>query len=302
MRRFVASHSSRDSQIVNRPRVLVLGAGRRVKNDVIPSLIHLGYSRAELMIVRKNSSQLKDYPQFSCIQFDPKSIFEFNPEYVISCLPPEISSTLIKQVLRCSHPHALLIDTPIKKNAEFLKSLQLPGGVFVIEDNHLVYFARQMRELKPDLKVLILRKSFYDYHGIAFLASTLGPISHFRIKIRVRRFLFLSFFAGSTLIFWIGPRNYSKGEIYALRLNRVKKGFSKLVFDSEYLSSEEKELATNHFGLDESKRVIGENPIRNMLFWKRVGLTKALGGFLLANRNEFISVRDAVRNEDFFIG
>ncbi len=91
------------------------------------------------------------------------------------------------------------------------------------------------------------------------------------------------------------------GEIYAARFSMPKKCLSKIAFEPRYLSSEEMELVIHHFGPDESKRIIAENPIRNMLFWKRVGLSKALGEFLFANRNEFLSVQDAARNEDFFI-
>lgn len=283
------------------PRILILGAGRRVTIDVLPALVHLGYKENDLLILRDSDAQLIQFPQFQCIKINSDKVEGFNPKFIISCLPCDVSESVISKVLQKCSPDCLIVDTPVSRNAKFLEGVKLPYGVYVLEDNHLVYFSRQIREYGEIFRAIMLRNAFYDYHGIAFLRSTLGELSRFRIKIRLRRFLLLLFFAGNTLIFWVGPRDYSKGEIYVSRRDLSFWKFSRLKIDQSVLSDFELAYLRSNYGPLGSKRIIEDNPIRHMLFWKQVGLAQALRALLIENQNSFITIQDSIENEKFFI-
>lgn len=286
---------------MTRPRILILGAGSRVRDDLLPALVQIGFMPNELLLIRKSQGTLTEFPEFCCTQFDPGLVRSFNPDFVISCLPSEVTPTVVYELLQHCKPLALLVDTPVQENLEFLEGLNLPNGVSVMEDNHLVFFNRQLALENPRHRMLVLRNSFYNYHGIAFLRSALGTISKFRLKFRLRNFLLLVFFSGSTMILWIGPRNYQTGQIYSIQTGKLPQMLAKVEFKPFNLTMSEQEIVNRFLDSVSQEKVMRENPIRNMLFWKRVGLTLALNDYFFRNRNNFISLREAAINESFFM-
>ena len=193
---------------MNRARILILGAGERVRQDLLPVLVALGYQDSDLLILRKNNDQLLEFPQFMCTTMNGPKIKGFNPELIISCLPTVETIKVIREVMIFTCPYHLFVDTPITKIYRDLIELNTPKGVSVLEDNHLVFFASQLAKVQP--RLIFVKKALYDYHGVALLSKTFGKPSKRHFKIRIRNFLFLTFKVGNTIVIWMGPRKYDK--------------------------------------------------------------------------------------------
>ena len=283
-----------------KPRILILGAGERVKLDLLPVLVALGYGGSDLLILRKSAEQLSDFPQFVCIKMDEVVLGCFNPEIVISCLPTSDTVDVIQKVLKFTSPKNLFVDTPIAKIYKDLTRMYVPEGIHVLEDNHLVFFSSQLLNSRGNSHILIVWKAFYDYHGIALLSRTFGETSKLFFKIRLRNFLFLLFRAGRTFVIWIGPRNYSNGKLFFVK-PAVKKHFlQEYKLDLKFVSDWAKNYILDNLDPVYVDKVLTSNPVRNMLFWKRMALGENLGKFLFDGENNFLKLENAIQNERYF--
>lgn len=285
---------------MNKPRILILGAGKRVKQDVLPVLMHLGYQHSDLLILRKNHKQLTEFPQISCIQMNNYRLAEFNPELIISCLPTSETIEVIRKILNITAPKHLFVDTPVSKIYEDLSKLEVLSGISVLEDNHLVFFGNQLKIAKSEPRLIFVRKGLYDYHGVALLSRIFGKTSNIFFKIRVRSFLILVFKAGTRFIFWLGPRDYSSGEIYFANFRGSNSLFQKYRFDTELIPEWATSYMLENLETAEALEILGSNPIRYMPFWKRMALGENLGKFILNGENAFLTLDEALINERFF--
>lgn len=283
-----------------RRRVLILGAGARVKNDLLPVLIQIGYTKSEVLIVRKTPDQLQNFPDFHCTQFDSKILKEFNPFLIISCLPTIHTLSVIQEVLKSTNPNNLFVDTPIKLIYPELSKIVIPGGIHVLEDNHLVFFLNQLEISKSSPGVIIVRNALFDYHGVALLSKAFGLNSRKYVKAKIKSFLFLIFVVGQKVVIWLGPRNYSKGEMYYSRRKRFQIIIEKYNLKTDSVSPWAFNFISSNFNPIEVARILSENPIKEMHLWKRVALGEALNEFLSQDKNSFLPLSMALKNEIYF--
>jgi hypothetical protein len=283
-----------------RHRVLILGAGKRVKSDLLPVLTHLGFTNAEILIIRKSHEQLLDFPEFACAQFEPNLVKKFDPTLIISCLPTTCTVEVLQKVLEFTSPHNLFVDTPITKIYEDLNNLKIRGGINVLEDNHLVFFATQLRLSNEAPRAIFVLNALYEYHGVAMIYKIFGKLSHNHFKFRLRNFYFLIFKSGKTTIFWVGPRNYSKGRIYFLK-RRLNKGIlGKYEFEKSLIPEWTINYINKNLDFRESENILSADPVKFMPFWKRMALGEALHKFFSVGQNDFLKLDEALISEIYF--
>lgn len=283
-----------------RHRILILGAGTRVRSDLLPILNHLGFTGSEVLIIRNSNNQLIDFPEYRCAQFDPKLVRKFDPTLVISCLPTPITVEVIEKVLKASSPSNLFVDTPITKIYNKLNCLKAKVAIRVLEDNHLVFFANQLSHSKDEPCAVLVLNALYDYHGVAMISKAFGKISNNFFKIRIRNFMFLIFKSGSRTVFWVGPRNYSKGKIYYLKRGFYKGNIGKFKFQNDSISDWAIAYIIKNFDITDAQNILSSDPIKFMPFWKKMALGEALHKFFLNGENEFIALDEAFMNEIYF--
>jgi hypothetical protein len=281
-------------------RILILGAGKRVKSDLLPVLSHLGFTSSDILIIRKSHKQLLDFPEFSCAQFEPNLVKKFDPTLVISCLPTTCTVEVIQKVLEFTSPNNLFVDTPITKIYDDLNNLLIRGGTNVLEDNHLVFFANQLILPIEEPRAIFVINALYDYHGVALISKTFGNISRNYFKIKIKSFYFLVFKSGTRLVFWVGPRNYHKGKIYYFK-RKFKRGIlDRYEFEKSMIPDWTIEYINKNLKPQESKDIFLADPIKFMLFWKRMALGEALHKFFSVGKNEFLSLEEALMTEIYF--
>lgn len=285
---------------MTKPRILILGAGERVKQDLLPVLFSLGYQGPELLLLRKSDKQISEFPQYKCIKFDGTTLLDFNPNVVISCLPTGDTLGVIHEVLSFTSPNNLFVDTPISKISSELILLRIPGGVHILEDNHLVFFSNQFILPKNEPKVIFVLKALYDYHGVALLSKVFGKTSKRYLKFKIRNFLLLVFKSGSKLVIWVGPRNYSLGNIYFLKMKGGGCTFQKYNFSTKSAPEWTRRFLLENLDSLFAEQILSSSPIRNMLFWKRMALGEYMGRFLMDGENRFLTLEEAIENERYF--
>jgi hypothetical protein len=196
-------------------KFIIIGSGRRVQQDLLPSLSHLGihksiisiYAKREKNILVRNDNykvnelkklkSLKDksivYIAVSknAVEFVTKFITQLNPNIKIIIDTPIYSKSFVNQFKN--------INISVAEDAFFL-------GKYLINSN---------LKLKR-FNFLLLYKSAFSYHGIAFIESLLSKII---FQVSFYNFYFAFSRKGISIIF--GKKNYEKGNIY-LNFSKIK--------------------------------------------------------------------------------
>jgi len=285
---------------MSKTRILILGAGKRVKQDLLPVLVSLGYQEPDVLLLRKSGSQLLDFPQFVCTQMDHIKLHSFNPQLIISCLPTIDTIHVIHNVLKFTSPSYLFVDTPVTRIYEDLLEIQVPGGINILEDNHLVFFSNQLIQPGSKPRIIVIWRALYDYHGIALLSNTFGKLSKFFIKIRFRNFVFLLFMVGGKYVIWVGPRSYSHGKIYFFKSILSFRFFREYKLNTDSVPEWAKNYILKNLDSITAESILNSNPIRYMPFWKRMALGENLEKFLTYGENKFPTLDEAIKNERYF--
>jgi predicted dehydrogenase len=101
-------------------RILIIGAGNRVVNDVIPALGAIDFDLSKIIIVRKKAKQINKYPIITVFDNLKTVMEEFEPELIICCVPPDELPSILSILIKFEFIH-LLVDTPIFPNLEKLR-------------------------------------------------------------------------------------------------------------------------------------------------------------------------------------
>lgn len=241
-------------------KFIIVGAGRRVQQDILPVLSFLGYKKEEIFIYAKTKKNILvrniiyDVKKFNGIKkIDDKWI-------VYIAVPALINEFIIDQVLEINPRVKIIIETPI--NNFSLVNKYKNYNICVAED---AYFLGKYLLLKEFVKIknfnlLFMYKSAYSYHGIAFIESLLSNI-----------FFGFSFFGiyigfckkGIALIF--GERKYEEGSIW---LNSTKLNLPEL-------TGPQKKLIGGYSDYD--------NLSYRFLDLKRIGLGNLINDFIKEN-------------------
>ena len=254
--------------MIKENKFTVIGSGRRVQQDVIPVLIELGFSPNNISIYSSREKKIyvrdTEYKVYSIENLNKTSINKF----VYVSIPHQKLYELLKKIFDIDSSSKVIVDTPIV-NSKIVEKFK-KNIICVAEDAAFISnFLIKKNELFK-YNILLLNKSAFSYHGIAFVESILsGIVFHFS--------LFGLYFAfckkGIAVI--IGKNNYEKGSIY---LN-----FKKISFPN--LNESEIELIG---GLSDFDSVS-----YRFLDLKRLGLKILINNFLI-NSNKLISLEQGL--------
>jgi choline dehydrogenase-like flavoprotein len=249
---------SSPSQLQGIP-VLIIGAGKRVKNDVLPVLESLETHAISRIFARKPQAlfgKRKVYEVSELDELDKDDIAAAQIVYV--AIPRHEVSAILRRLLMfdCSHID-LVLSTPV------VGDIPKSGfkNIWVEEDS---VFLPWLAHVPEQVVSITFDRSAYRYHAVA-LAKKLcgGPV---RFGIRIGQSLWL--WCNGVRVRIVEPRDYAKGQI---RIVTKSSTISDVPFEKMALSStEELEL----FG----PSLAGDTIINRMYDYKRVGLRRLLQG------------------------
>tara|TARA_B100000989_G_scaffold188187_1_gene141667 strand:- start:11988 stop:12839 length:852 start_codon:yes stop_codon:yes gene_type:complete len=241
-------------------KFIIVGAGRRVQQDLLPALSFLGYKKEDVFIFAKTKKNIL----VRNIIYDVKKfteIKEIDDKWIVYiAVPANISEFIIDQVLETNPRVKIIIETPI--NNFLLVNKYNNYNICVAED---AYFLGKYLILNEFIKIknfniLFMYKSAYSYHGIAFIESLLSKIffgfSVFGIYFGICK-------KGIALIF--GEKKYEAGGIW---LNSKKLNLPEL-------TESEKKLIGGYTDFD--------NLSYRFLDLKRIGLVNLINNFIKEN-------------------
>lgn len=250
-------------------RVVVIGAGRRVSEDVIPAFESLPEQFTVTHVFAKHHSTLvgssKKY-DVQPLNTISQSVHEADVVYI--AVPPEAMIDALKEIKSLRNNATLIIDTPVSRTRALEQECRLWNKVYVAEDSA---FLPWLSLVDPHTVTHILcDQSVYRYHGIALLKKITNKNVSFALRLRSRLFLKL----GRTTAWIHEPRAYEKGRLYIngsepemIIKDHTCMGF-KFLSKEVQLSSEESQLAGY---MEETDSIVTK-----MLALKRVGLRRFL--------------------------
>jgi hypothetical protein len=273
-------------------RAVVLGAGRRVQEDVIPSLLACGLRQNEILIVRKKPSNLSQFPKIICINslqdFDKTRLSRVT--ILISCLPSDIQGIYISQLSERFDFKTILVDTPVEGIFRVLNQ-ELLDKIRVIEDAGIVFNLFQFSISRPN--IILNYKGFFDYHGVAILNSLTKP----KLKVIIRRIPKLNlriYLAKKCICISIGQRNYKKSFLFMADIVRFRRVNLADLQTSELRLDELHYLASK---LNIDMKSLFEKFPKNALEVKRLGLAFGLRQLFNQSIIIFPKMEEALMNE-----
>lgn len=204
--------------VVHNPtRWLLIGAGRRIRNDILPALLAMQVSTSRITIVRKSRESIKDFLEIRSFQDIGEAVRHSNPDVIICCVPVEAANEVLSQLRNLDGPHTILFDTPVSQNFATLLELQKKHSVFALEESVLVPWLAQLELLVKKSRFVLFFRSFYEYHGVAVLSRIAEtPLVRIWQKFQQGRRFKLFVTNDNRLFCLLGYRNYPKASVFFL--------------------------------------------------------------------------------------
>lgn len=252
-------------------KFIIIGSGRRVQQDVLPSLSSINVKKNEILIYANRERKILVRDDNYEVQNLKKLKFIENNSIVYIAVTKSAVESVTDFIINLSSTVKIIIDTPIYSR-KFIKKYS-NSNICVAED--AFFLGRYLTNYNITLSkfnVLVLHKSAMSYHGIAFIESLFDKIffqfSFFYFHLGLSK-------KGISIIY--GKKNYEKGNIY-LNFNKIK---------FPILNENEIKLIGGRSDYD--------NLSYRFLDLKRIGLAHLLND-LIKNEKGYISLKDGYRH------
>jgi len=277
--------------------VVILGAGRRVQEDVIPSILACGIGQNEILIVRKRPSKLSQFPKIICInslqELDKNKLSRV--ALLISCLPSDIQGIYISKLSQLFEFETILVDTPVEGILKVLNK-ELLEHIHVLEDAGVVFNLFHFSRTKPNL--ILSYRGFFEYHGVAMF----GSLTKAKLRVIVRRIPKLNlriYLAKKCICISIGQRNYSKSFLFMADIARLRR-IRLVELQTSDIRLEELYYLASQLNID-MKLLFDKFP-KNSLEVKRLGLAFGLRQFFIHGVTIFPKLDESLMNEELAKG
>lgn len=291
-------------------KIIVLGAGKRVRNDILPALVANGILEKDMFIIRKNYAILDDFPKIKVINDYNALKFENFSEntILVSSIPQSETIVALNRILRIVTPTTILIDTPVFKIAESIQNIKHEYGIHVnlLEDGGLIPWLDVFTKTKlMETRFFLSYRAFYLFHGVSSFRKIIGEYNFRGRSMLQGRIIHLSNDRGRDIL-QLGYRDYAKGRFFwfwnkkivylGLELKWAKMfrriSLKDILSDEDYFEFYQ---LIEKFNLDPDS--LFDNPIKYMHDWKRIGLYIGFKNLFDGNINIFPNLKAGVSNE-----
>ena len=291
-------------------KTVLVGAGRRVQIDILPSLLAAGILQSEILILRKKKLPLVNFNDVNVIiDFSDMGKFEFEDKCILIInVDQKIVVSVLQNVLTYIDPSFVFIDTPINRVASEVDQIANTKGLDlrVIEDGFLIpWLPLFNRHFLTQNFFAISYRAFYLFHGVASFRQLIGN-NFFSGRSFFKGKIFLCSNKDSGKIMQFGSKDYSngrffwffKGKLFYVGKKIKHDGILKRVEVTDFVTESDSQLFSNYamlLGIDFKKLM--DNPIESMREWKRIGLYMGFESILVNNINSFPDTKQIVENE-----
>jgi hypothetical protein len=196
-------------------QILIIGAGKRVTQQLLPTLISIGISQKNLIIVRKEKKMIKEYPEIEVSCDLITTLKFFKGRLVFCCLDRNAYTEISDILLKIEDPKVIFFDTPIFRSFEKIIRLEKYHSLYVLEETILIPWIENFKQLFNTRGLVILWRMLYEYHGMALLKKL-------DENVRIKR---IRFFNGKSLL----VARVNKKLVISLGYYKVDKGNCKVL-------------------------------------------------------------------------
>lgn len=197
--------------------ILIFGAGKRVLDELIPSLLSGGVMEKDIVLVRKQNQNLPKYPKIRVLTQTNEIISTFKGKIIFCCVPVNQQITLIERLFNLPTPKLIFFDTPVKDVYASLKNLANIHDLYVLEETALIPWIPEMRKILSGRNVLIFWRVFYNYHGVAFIRALSSKYMVKRFQLPFGKRIYVSRAKGSVILV-AGYHRKEKSKCFHLHL------------------------------------------------------------------------------------
>lgn len=183
--------------------IIVIGAGKRVREDVVPALESLG----EIFEIHGIYAQHAGEVVGSRGRYEVKKLDALDARHIrfaYVAVPRESVLGVLRQLP--AHME-IIVDTPVPYGREAQKEFARFKRVHVAEDSVCMPWLKEYEG--RSIKTILAEHALYRYHGIALVKKLCGSI-HFAF--RLGNMIYLR--AGRTWVRIVEPRDYARGKLY----------------------------------------------------------------------------------------
>ena len=287
-----------------------MGAGKRVRNDILPALKAIGISEKDLLIVRKNYATLDDFPKIKVITDYKFLEFENIAKNIIliSSIPQSDTIAALSRLLKIVTPKAVLIDTPIFDIAKYVQATMNEHGIEIniLEDGGLIPWLNVFNQTKlVRTRFFLSFRAFYLFHGVSSFRNIIGEYKFGGHSLLHGRILYCHNDKRRHIL-QIGSRNYANGRFFWIMNKKIVYLGAELKWAKIFSRITLKDIIPNEYYLelyqiakkfDLDADSLFENPIKYMHEWKRIGLYLGLSDLLNGGEIVFHNLKIAISNE-----
>lgn len=247
-------------------KIILIGSGRRIQQDVIPVINELGFEQNDILIYanREKKIYVRD-TIYDVLNLDDLNAIKENYLIYIA-VPSVLIESLLEKIYELEPNSKIIVDTPIINKSLSEKFIDKKIGV--AEDVIFLYTHLLKKDLKPNkFNFLGFYKSGFSYNAIAFIEIILSKII-FHFSILGIYFAFCK--NGISIIY--GKTNYERGSIW----------FNNSIMKFPDLNASQVELIGGLSDFD--------NVSYRYLDLKRIGLYYLIENFI--NDNNIISLKE----------
>lgn len=280
--------------------ILIFGAGKRVSDELIPTLLNGGVVEKDIVIVRKQNQNLPEYPKIRVLTETNAVISTFKGKIVFCCVPVNQQTTLIERLSNLPTPKLIFFDTPVKDVFASLKNLAMIHDLYVLEETALIPWIPELKKILSGRNVLIFWRVFYNYHGVAFIRALSSKYMVKRFQLPFGKRIYVSRAEGSTILV-AGYHKKEKSKCFYLHLplinlsspfNMQRQGKS-----LENLLSAKALNFSSEMNLKSYSDFKTRSVFKDFDKWKFLALQIGIFELLDSNKILFPRLEDAVLNE-----
>ncbi len=208
-REFAVVSASGRSVSDNREGVIIIGAGKRIAQDVLPALESLRERCVILGVYARHAGEVFGTQQ----PYSVAPLAELSAEllsrarFVYVAIPPQALATVLAQLPQPCHDSELIIDTPVPWSPALRWQLRRWSRVHVAEDSVFLPWLALFRG--ASIGRVVCDRSVYRYHGVALLTALCGGAVRWALRFGSMSKLRV----GTTSVDSIEPRDYAYGTL-----------------------------------------------------------------------------------------
>lgn len=283
-------------------KILIIGAGRRVTKDLLPSLLYSGVNPDSILVVRRQMRKIEQFPEITISNNLEKTLSNFSGDIVFCCVSHDAQNSVIASLRMSEKRLTILFDTPVMRAKDSLRDLCQHHAVSVLEETPLIPWIDKIKEEFSEGGIVIFWRCLFYYHGVSFIRELFHCDGGFKLNLPFGKQVLL-FSAIKKRIIMAGYPKASSGKLLyiPLKLSSTNKIFG--LNTSPAIAQEILDwqcfLSWRTFNEKQYHSLREGHIFKDINIWKNLALIIGTSKLIRTGISIFPSLDEATRNEDF---